>query len=250
MKRLLTIIAALLLISLLAGCASGPAVQEIETEPDSIPETTAVPQQQEETAAPVIPVQSETEPARICVIGEVFRNYILAETEGQMLIFDKHAAHERVLFERLKSGRAQQYRQMLMTPARTLLASDEIDALQNHTELLLKMGFSFDFSELPYVRTTGVPTFALELNLDEIVTEIAQNLVLGKTNPQLEYLDDTLHTIACKAAIKANDKNDLSELQKLAEEVYNDERIRHCPHGRPVMFVVTKHELEKQFRRV
>ena len=225
-----------------------PVVQEI-----SVPvseKTTAVPQQQEETAAPVIPVQSETEPARICVIGEVFRNYILAETEGQMLIFDKHAAHERVLFERLKSGRAQQYRQMLMTPARTLLASDEIDALQNHTELLLKMGFSFDFSELPYVRTTGVPTFALELNLDEIVTEIAQNLVLGKTNPQLEYLDDTLHTIACKAAIKANDKNDLSELQKLAEEVYNDERIRHCPHGRPVMFVVTKHELEKQFRRV
>ncbi len=196
------------------------------------------------------PLSAAPEPEKIRVIGEVFRNYILAETEGKMLIFDKHAAHERVLFERLKSGSARQYRQMLMTPAKTLLASDEIDALQNNTELLAGMGFSFDFSKLPYVQTTGVPTFAQELNLDEIVTEIAQNLVLGKANPQPEYLDDTLHTIACKAAIKANDRNDLVELQKLAEEVYCNEHIRHCPHGRPVMFVITKHELEKQFRRV
>ncbi|MBQ8515389.1 MAG: DNA mismatch repair endonuclease MutL [Ruminococcus sp.] len=195
-------------------------------------------------------VQTEPKQPAIRVIGELFKNYILAEAEGQMVIFDKHAAHERVLFERLKSGQARHYRQMLMTPARTLLAADEIDALQNHTELLLSMGFSFDFSEVPYVRTTGVPTFAQELNLDEIVTEIAHNLVLGKTNPQPEYLDDTLHTIACKAAVKANDRNELIELQKLAEEVYGNEKIRHCPHGRPVMFVVTKHELEKQFRRV
>ena len=230
-----------------------PALAEIpravQTEQKSV-----ITEVQQKTAAVSVPEQEvsdpEPEPVKIRVVGEIFKNYILAETEGQMLIFDKHAAHERVIFERLKSGSARQYRQMLMTPSRTLLASDEIDALQNNTELLAKMGFSFDFSEQPYVKATGVPTFALELNLDEIITEIARNLVLGKTNPQPEYLDDTLHTIACKAAIKANDKNDISELQKLAEEVYNNERIRHCPHGRPVMFVLTKHELEKQFRRV
>ncbi|MGN0592964.1 MAG: DNA mismatch repair endonuclease MutL [Ruminococcus sp.] len=194
--------------------------------------------------------EKTNEPVSVHVIGELFKNYILAEASDQLLIFDKHAAHERVLFEQLKSGTARQYQQMLMTPARTLLAADEIDALQNNTELLSGMGFSFDFSELPYVRTTGVPTFVQELNLDEIVTEIAQNLVLGKTNPQPGYLDDTLHTIACKAAIKANDRNDRMELQKLAEEVYQNEQIRHCPHGRPVMFVITRHELEKQFRRI
>jgi DNA mismatch repair protein MutL len=88
------------------------------------------------------------------------------------------------------------------------------------------------------------------LNIDEVVTEIAHNLTLGKANPQTEYMDDMLHSMACKAAIKAHDKNELAELQELAQTVYADEQIRHCPHGRPVMFVIKKSELEKQFKRM
>lgn len=183
------------------------------------------------------------------VVGEIFKNYIIAEAEDKIVIFDKHAAHERVIFEKLKSGTARHSRQMLMTPVKMLLSVEEIDVLQSNDKLLSGMGFSFDFKESPNILVTGIPTFAQDLNIDEIVTEISRNILIGKTNPQPSYLDDTFHSIACKAAIKANDKNDLTELQKLAKEVYNNENIRHCPHGRPVMFVITKHELEKQFRR-
>lgn len=213
-----------------------------------------------ETAEQSLVIQDEPEPeaspehiqerAEVKFVGELFRNYIIAEADGKMLIVDKHAAHERVLFEKLRAGEMEHSRQLLMTPVRVLLGADESEALLNNSEITRKMGFSFGFEVLPYVNITGIPTFAQELDLEELVTEIAGNLVLGKSNPNPEYLDDTLHTIACKAAIKANDRNDPAELQKLAEEVYNDERIRHCPHGRPVMFVLSKYELEKQFRRV
>lgn len=188
--------------------------------------------------------------AHIVVIGEVFKNYIIAESKDKLLIFDKHAAHERVLFEKLKSGKGEQYRQLLMQSTETLLAMEEFDAIQQNESLLENMGFLFDFSTSPYLKTMAVPMFLKELNIDEIIMEIANNLVVGKENPEPDYIDDMLHTIACKAAIKANDKNDISELQKLVQEVYTDEKIRHCPHGRPVMFVITKHELEKQFKRI
>ena len=83
-----------------------------------------------------------------------------------------------------------------------------------------------------------------------MIPEIAENLYLNKIDPQTHLLDDMLHDLACKAAIKANDKNSLPELQVLAEEVFNNENIRHCPHGRPVMFVLSKRDIEKQFKRI
>ena len=89
----------------------------------------------------------------------------------------------------------------------------------------------------------------MELDLDEIIPEIAENLYLGKKDPQTHIFDDMLHSIACKSAIKANDRNDISELQALAEQVYYNEKIRHCPHGRPVMFTMTKGNIEHQFKR-
>lgn len=207
------------------------------------------------TSEPSVPEslqEKQTILPEIRVIGEVFQNYILAEisAEQKLVIFDKHAAHERVIFERLKSGAAKQYQQLLMQKTETLLPMDEFALMQEQTEQLANMGFSFDFSNPPFLRTTAVPTFLQSLNIDEIVTEIAHNFALGKINPQTAYLDDLLHTMACKAAIKAHDKNDLAELQELAQIVYADEQVRHCPHGRPVMFVIKKHELEKQFKRV
>lgn len=231
--------------------------QNAEREPQ--PEATALPETilplPTTTSEPSVPEslpEKQTILPEIRVIGEVFQNYILAEipAEQKLVIFDKHAAHERVIFERLKSGAAKQYQQLLMQKTETLLPMDEFALMQEQTEQLENMGFSFDFSNPPFLRTTAVPTFLQSLNIDEIVTEIAHNFALGKINPQTAYLDDLLHTMACKAAIKAHDKNDLAELQELAQIVYADEQVRHCPHGRPVMFVIKKHELEKQFKRV
>ena len=85
--------------------------------------------------------------------------------------------------------------------------------------------------------------------MDEVISEIAHNLMLGKADPQLHSFQNMLHTIACKSAIRAGDQTSLPELQKLAQEVWENENVRHCPHGRPVMFVIRKADLEKQFRR-
>lgn len=222
-------------------------------EESALPETILpLPTATPEPSVPESLPEKQTILPEIRVIGEVFQNYILAEipAEQKLVIFDKHAAHERVIFERLKSGAAKQYQQLLMQKTETLLPMDEFALMQEQTEQLANMGFSFDFSNPPFLRTTAVPTFLQSLNIDEIVTEIAHNFALGKINPQTAYLDDLLHTMACKAAIKAHDKNDLAELQELAQIVYADEQVRHCPHGRPVMFVIKKHELEKQFKRV
>lgn len=201
-----------------------------------------------ETQLPQLPEKPKT---RIRVIGEIFENYIIAEASDreELLIFDKHAAHERVIFEQLKSGAAKQTSQMLLRPSETLLSMEEFSAVQENLPRLSEMGFTFDCSTPPRLRASAVPSFVLPLNIDEVVTEIAHNLVLGKRDPQVHTFNDTLHTIACKSAIRSGDHSTIQELQKLAQQVWDDEHIRHCPHGRPVMFVIRKYDLEKQFRR-
>lgn len=191
-----------------------------------------------------------TERPKIKVIGEAFGVYIIAETEDKtMVIIDKHAAHERIIFERLKTRNCRQYSQMLMNGVKVLLTADEFSALEENTALLGDMGFTFDFSQRPCAVATAVPTFIMELDMEEIISEIAHNLRMHNVNPQSHALDDMLHTVACKSAIRGNDKNDIRELQALAEEVYSNEAIRHCPHGRPVMFTMSKSNIEHQFGR-
>lgn len=201
-----------------------------------------------QTAPPVAEIETEPFPD-VQVIGELFANYILAQSGDTMIIIDKHAAHERVIFEKLRRDNCRQYQQMLLEPCRVLLTMDEFSAMEENVPLLDRLGFAFDFSHKPYAVTTAAPIFFEGLNLDEIVQELAHNLFLGKVNPQTHLLDDMLHELACKSAIRANDKNSRAELQALTEQVCRDVNIRHCPHGRPVMFTMSKYNLEKQFRR-
>ncbi|WP_294410799.1 DNA mismatch repair endonuclease MutL [uncultured Ruminococcus sp.] len=245
-------------------------VQENIPEPVKAPEPVPEPEppkavegfsyitQQAFTAAPVQkPAESEapkesvwTEKPKIRVIGEAFGLYVVAEVgDDTMIMIDKHAAHERIIFERLKSRNCKQYSQQLLTGVRVLLTGDEFSALETNQELLADLGFTFDFSEKPCVVATAVPTFIMELDMEDIISEIANNLRMYSHDPQSHMLDDMLHTVACKSAIKGNDKNDIAELQSLAEQVYFDERIRHCPHGRPVMFTMTKSNISHQFKR-
>ena len=195
-----------------------------------------------------LPELIETE-KKIHVIGEAFKNYIMAEADDNIIMIDKHAAHERVIFEKLKSENCRQYMQMLISEYKILLSNEQFSEMETNSGSLLNMGFMFDYSQKPYIILKGVPDFLKELDMEEIIPEIAENFVLCKHNPETHAIDDILHTMACKSAIKANDKNDISELQKLAEIVYNSENIRHCPHGRPVMFTMTKNNIERQFKR-
>ncbi|MDE5753267.1 MAG: DNA mismatch repair endonuclease MutL [Oscillospiraceae bacterium] len=208
-----------------------------------------IPETSPPDSVPEQPKQEKTLFAEIHVIGELFANYIVAQSEDSMILIDKHAAHERIIFERLKEENCRQYQQVLLQPCKVLLTLDEFSAMEENQELLENMGFAVDFSQKPDLITTGAPVFFEHMPLDEIMQEIAHNFYLGKVNPQSHKLDDLLHELACRSAIRANDKNSLQELQALAEQVCKDEKIRHCPHGRPVMFVMSKYQLEKEFRR-
>ncbi|MBR4319973.1 MAG: DNA mismatch repair protein MutL, partial [Oscillospiraceae bacterium] len=225
-----------------------PEEEEFETEEINIPAVPEPVQPAERYQDPVFPPEREMF-QNLQVIGELFANYIIAQAGENMILIDKHAAHERIIFARLRNQNCQQYQQQLLAPCQVLLTLEEFSVMEENPALLDRLGFQFDFSEKPYLKTLAAPIFFEQMNLEEIVQEIAHNLYLGKVNPQSHALDDTLHELACKSAIRANDKNSIPELQSLAEQVCQDENIRHCPHGRPVMFVMSKYQLEKQFKR-
>lgn len=184
------------------------------------------------------------------VIGEAFKNYIIAEVEGDLVFIDKHAAHERMLFEKLKSGQQKLVCQMLLQPVEALLGSDEFSAIIQNGELVRELGFDFEIAPPSSVAVKGIPSILDGCDPADLIIELAKNLSENKANPMPEIFDNMYHTFACKAAIKANDNNTLSELSVIVRTILTDERIRYCPHGRPVMFKLTKRELEKQFKRI
>lgn len=201
--------------------------------------------------APVYSNQKEAEqPAPIRVIGEAFRTYILAEAGSDLLLIDKHAAHERCLFEELKASSQALDSQMLLDPEEVALTHEEFDALELEGALLERLGFSVEAAAPPSIWVQGVPACLNGTPPQDILPEIAQNILQHKQNPQTDLLDDLYHSMACKAAVKANDKNDLTELKALAERVCGNPSIRYCPHGRPTVITMSRRELEKQFKRI
>lgn len=184
------------------------------------------------------------------IIGEAFKNYAIAETEDGILIVDKHAAHERIRFERLRTGREDLTAQMLLVPEELLLDYGEYDALVKNLRVCADCGFEIEPLEAPKVLIKGIPSMLDKNDASDIVSELAQNFAVHRHDPLPEILDDMYHTMACRGAIKANDITGLDELKSLIGQILEDERIRYCPHGRPVMFKLTKRELEKQFKRI
>ena len=198
----------------------------------------------------VQPVEQEPERPAVRLVGEVFGGFVISEIDDKMVVIDKHAAHERILYEKLKAENKVNPSQLVLCPTGLLLSLDEVEALKENNEIIEKMGFSLDYSNSPYVSVKAMPVILAELNMDEVIPELAENFRNNRRDPRPEAIDDIYHTMACKAAIKMNDKNSDMELKQLVEDVYFDERIRHCPHGRPVMFIISKYDFEKQFRRI
>ena len=198
----------------------------------------------------VQPVEQEPERPAVRLVGEVFGGFVISEIEEKMVVIDKHAAHERIIYERLKAENKVNPSQLVLCPTGLLLSLDEVEALKENNEIIENMGFSLDYSNSPYVSVKAMPVILAELNMDEVIPELAENFRNNRRDPRPEAIDDIYHTMACKAAIKMNDKNSDMELKQLVEDVYFDERIRHCPHGRPVMFIISKYDFEKQFRRI
>ncbi len=184
------------------------------------------------------------------VIGEAFKNYIIAEVDDSIIFVDKHAAHERILFERIKSGQQPLQCQMMLVPTDVLLSNEEYDALCANKKTAEQLGFSFEKKYGTTVSVNGIPSVLDGCDVSDLVIELAHNFSDNMNNPMPVILDDMYHTFACKAAIKANDNNSMQELSFIVKTLLENENIRYCPHGRPVMFKLTKYEFEKQFRRI
>lgn len=195
---------------------------------------------------PEIPQERPKEQIR--VVGELFKTYIVCESTEGMILIDKHAAHERVNFERLKKG-FDSSAQLLMQPEEVYLTPEEFNGMSEYADKLAQVGIIMEFTD-GKACVTGLPQMLDKVPPAEIIECIAKIVSQGNTNAEGELFDDMLHTVACKASIRGNEDNDILELQVLAQEVFNNPDIRYCPHGRPVMTQISRKQIERYFGRV
>ena len=204
------------------------------------------------TASQILAAESaennDTDLPEIRIIGEVFTTYILAEYGDSVVFIDKHAAHERILFEKIK--RSEHDSQMLLEPIAVPLAKEEYAAILDNLDLIIRTGFDIEDFGASSVIVRAVPTVLVGEDIKNLVYEMAGGFTDNKNSVEIEKLDWLYHNIACRAAIKAGSRSNPTEMAALAERIIRHNDIKYCPHGRPVAFILTKKELEKQFGRL
>ena len=182
-------------------------------------------------------------------VGELFNSYILVEQGEDAYLIDKHAAHERILFDKLKSNQEAISSQALLTPVTCRFSPEYAAILLANQDLLEELGFSVDeFGD----NTLLVRQVPMDLSGDDAadaLETLAADLSNGRRENRDNIRDEMLHTVACKAAIKAGWQTSEQELRVLAEKVMSNDELKHCPHGRPICITLTKKQLEKQFKR-
>ena len=229
----------------MAAWDATPAVPEKATELSAA-------EPQEKTAQPeqmnFDPSAGQPEPLHY--VGEVFKTYILAERGDELCLIDKHAAHERQLFEKLAANYGSVPSQMLLEPVAIDLVAEEKQALLDNIPLLENVGLEIaDFGGNTVV-LRAVPADVEPQNAESLLIEIANKLLKGGHDALNEHTEWVLHSISCRAAIKAGDKSSPQELMALAEKILSGEVPPFCPHGRPCVLKLTRKELEKQFGRI
>ena len=212
-------------------------------------------QETEEPEPAVVPEQmnfdpSAGQPEPLHYVGEVFKTYILAERGDELCLIDKHAAHERQLYEKLAANYGNVPSQMLLEPTAIDLVAEEKQALLDNIPLLENAGLEIaDFGGNTVV-LRAVPADVEPQNAESLLIEIANKLLKGGHDALNEHTEWVLHSISCRAAIKAGDKSSPQELMALAEKILSGEVPPFCPHGRPCVLKLTRKELEKQFGRI
>ena len=190
----------------------------------------------------------EVEPYR--VIGEAFKTYILVEQSEKLLLIDKHAAHERMLFEKYRASQDAIETQMLLVPVTVTLSKEDYSAVLDNLEVLSKAGYGIEDFGNGMVILNECPTAVADADLAGVVMELAGYLADNRKEIIPEKLDWIYHSTACRAAIKAGDKTSAFELNSFVEKLLNNPDIRYCPHGRPVLIELTKRDIEKNFGRI
>ena len=244
--------------------AAGATVQAVEREKQlPLQEAVILPSvKPAEKPAPVPPVPAPAVPAEPeqtelpmpkeipwRMVGELYNSYILVEQGEEAFLIDKHAAHERILFEKLKANQEAISSQMLLTPVPVRLRPDAVAILLSSKEFLEQLGFEVDQFGDNTVLLRQIP---MDLNPDdaaEAAETLAADLLAGRRENKENLRDELLHTVACKAAIKAGWHTDEKELLALAKQVMAREELKYCPHGRPICITLSKKQLEKQFKR-
>ncbi len=208
---------------------------------------------------PVAPAVSEPEPEQTVLampeeipwrlVGELYRSYIIVEQGEEAFLIDKHAAHERILFERLKANQEAITSQTLLSPISCRLSPDACGELLNNTALLDELGFEIEEFGDNTLLLRQIPMDLAPEDAVDAIESIAADLLSGRREEKSKVRDEVLHTVACKAAIKAGWQTDERELAALVKQVMEREDLKYCPHGRPICITLSKKQLEKQFKR-
>ena len=201
---------------------------------------------EEEVEQITLPMPQET-PWRL--VGELYNSYIIVEQGEEAFLIDKHAAHERILFEKLKKNQEAISSQALLTPVTVRLNPTATAELLANRELLGKLGFELDEFGESTLLLRQIPMDLSPEGAAEAVESIAADLLNGRREEITKVRDEVLHTVACKAAVKAGWLSDEKELLALVKQVMEDEELKYCPHGRPICITLSKKQLEKQFKR-
>ena len=194
----------------------------------------------------VLPMPAEI-PWRM--VGELYNSYIIVEQGEEAFLIDKHAAHERILFEKLKANQEAISSQTLLTPVPVRLSPSACVELLSNKELLDELGFEIDEFGENTVLLRQIPMDLSPGNAAESIEALCADLLSGRRESKDTVRDELLHTVACKAAIKAGWKNDEAELLAVVKQVMSREDLKYCPHGRPICVTLSRKQLEKQFKR-
>lgn len=205
-------------------------------------------------AEPLEPRQQTMEPEQtsqpLQYVGEVFKTYIITQRGQEMCLIDKHAAHERILYERLAADYGKVSSQLLLAPVTVNLSAEEKNAILEHELLLRDAGVETEDFGGSTVLVRSVPADVETPDVEGLICELAAKLARGSRDALSEKTEWVLHSIACRAAIKAGDRTASAELMHLAQDILDGKVPPFCPHGRPVVLKLTKKELEKQFGRI
>ena len=209
----------------------------------------AEPEPEEQIVLPIqeeLPMPKETQWR---MVGELYRSYILVEQGDEAFLIDKHAAHERILFEKLRADPQNIVSQALLAPIPVRLRADAAAQLLSKTALMEELGFELEEFGENTVLVRRVPMDLSEADVADALLQMADDLLSGRSADTDTVRDELLHTMACKAAIKAGWKTDEKEHLALVKEVMSREELKYCPHGRPICITLSKKQLEKQFKR-
>ena len=184
------------------------------------------------------------------VIGEVFKTYILVECGDKLLIVDKHAAHERMIFNEISKAKGNINSQLLLSPVAVTLSGREHSAVIDNLDIFSRCGYLVEDFGASSVIVRECPVELSREDISSLISEMAGQLLKGNMNPVPEKLDWLYHSTACRAAVKAGDKTNILEMTSFVKKILEDDEIRYCPHGRPVVYELSRREIEKQFGRL